>query len=377
MILDAPSDLVFNGRLGLVQRVLPAYRVPFFEALAGACSRGLGVFAGQPTPGEAIQTAGGLRGAEFVPAHNRHFLAPDSSFYLCWQAGITRWLESWQPDALVVEANPRYLSTRMALRWMHSRRLPVLGWGLGAPTLGNSPFARLRNWERLSFLRGLDGVLAYSEKGRQEYLALGLDAHRVWAAPNAVAPRPTAPPVERPEAFSGAPTVLFVGRLQRRKRLDNLLQACAALPEGLQPRLILVGDGPARGELSDLAQQVYPQAEFPGAQHGADLDPFFEAADLFVLPGTGGLAVQQAMAHGLPVVVAQGDGTQDDLVRPQNGWLIPPEDEGALVRVLREALSDPQRLRRMGAASFRRVSEEVNLEAMLAVFVQALTSVQS
>ena len=79
-----------------------------------------------------------------------------------------------------------------------------------------------------------------------------------------------------------------------------------------------------------LAKQIYPSAEFIGAKHGDELKPYFAEADLFVLPGTGGLAVQEAMSHGLPVIVAKGDGTQDDLVRAENGWQIPPGDYGAL-----------------------------------------------
>jgi glycosyltransferase involved in cell wall biosynthesis len=71
--------------------------------------------------------------------------------------------------------------------------------------------------------------------------------------------------------------------------------------------------------------------------------------------------------------VAKGDGTQDDLVREgKNGWQIPPEDYAALVRVTREALRDGERLRRMGDESFCIVSEEINLEAMVATFVRAL-----
>jgi glycosyltransferase involved in cell wall biosynthesis len=85
--------------------------------------------------------------------------------------------------------------------------------------------------------------------------------------------------------------------------------------------------------------------------------------------------VQQAMAHGLPVIVAMGDGTQDDLVRDGNGWQIPPEDYRALVGTMRWALADTPRLRRMGEESFRIVSEEVNLESMVAAFVGALNSV--
>jgi glycosyltransferase involved in cell wall biosynthesis len=136
-----------------------------------------------------------------------------------------------------------------------------------------------------------------------------------------------------------------------------------------------VGDGPARGELQELAKQIYPQAEFPGDQRGADLQPYFAAADLFALPGTGGLAVQEAMAAGLPVIVAEGDGTQDDLVRPGNGWQVPPGDMQALAAVLQQALSDPARLRRMSSESYRLAVEEVNIEAMVSVFVQALNRV--
>ena len=67
-----------------------------------------------------------------------------------------------------------------------------------------------------------------------------------------------------------------------------------------------------------------------------------------MLPGTGGLAVQQAMAHGLPVIVAQGDGTQDDLVRPENGWQIPPDDLAALTRPSARRLLPPNACARWG-----------------------------
>jgi glycosyltransferase involved in cell wall biosynthesis len=169
--------------------------------------------------------------------------------------------------------------------------------------------------------------------------------------------------------------ILFVGRIQRRKRLDLLLQACADLPD--PPRLVIVGDGPERIQVEARAREIYPEAEFPGAQHGEALDAFFRAADLFVLPGTGGLAVQQAMANALPVVVAQGDGTQDDLVRPENGWLIPDADLQSLTATLRDALADSVRLRQMGLKSYQIVEEEVNLERMAEVFINAALTVHA
>ena len=117
-------------------------------------------------------------------------------------------------------------------------------------------------------------------------------------------------------------------------------------------------------------------AEFIGSKHGAELKPYFEQADLYVLPGTGGLAVQEAMSYGLPVIVAKGDGTQDDLVRKGNGWQINPERAayGALVSTMQNALSDIARLRKMGQESFLIVFEEINIQKMADVFVQALNT---
>jgi glycosyltransferase involved in cell wall biosynthesis len=362
----------FEGRLGIVQRVLPSYRASFFELLTDSCRGGLSLFAGQPRADESIASARNLRGASLFQARNLHFLSPSNPYYFCYQGGLRAWLEEWKPDALIVEANFRYISSPAAVRWMRSLGRPVLGWGLGAPRSGGF-FGRMRD----RFLGQFDGLLAYSARGAGQYASLGLPSDRIFVAPNAVAPAPGHPLPVRADDYGGAPSLLFVGRLQARKRLPSLLRACASLPPALKPRLVIVGDGPESASLRELAGEIYPAAEFVGPKHGADLDPFFRAADLFVLPGTGGLAVQQAMSYGLPVIVAQGDGTQEDLVRPANGWQIPANDDAALLDRLRAALEDLPRLRRMGAESYRIVAQEINLERMVAAFVDALNLVSS
>lgn len=357
----------YPGKLALQQRVLTPYRAAFFDALAGACDGGLSIFAGLPRPAESIATTATLNVAHYTPASNIHFLR--GPFYLCVQRGLLPWLAACNPDALILEANPRYLSTPAAVRWMKARGRPVLGWGLGASPL-TGPMSGLRKTRRASFLHQFDALITYSHRGASEYAGLGFPIDKIFVAPNAASPRPTTPLPNRPLTFDGKPFVLFVGRLQARKRIDNLLHACAALSGNIQPRLVIVGDGPERTSLESLAKTVYPSAEFPGARHGAELTPYFSAADLFVLPGTGGLAVQEAMSYGLPVIMGQGDGTNDDLVRPANGWqLSGPE---TLADVLRQALSDVSRLRAMGTESYHIVSEEINLERMVEIFVGAV-----
>lgn len=369
------NDFAVHGRVGLQQRVLPQYRGSFIARLADYCPDGLGVFAGQPLPVEQIPVVEDLEGARLTLGHNRHFRDPASRLYLCWQPGLLDWLADWEPQVLVVEANPRYPTTRQAAAWMHARQHPVLGWGLGAHPVSGVPGALLRR-ERQAFLHRLDGVIAYSRRGAQEYLQAGIPRERVFVAPNATAPRPNWGMPERPDIPAREMTVLFVGRLQARKRLDLLFAACAALPQEMQPRLVVVGEGPARGEFEKAAATSYPRVTFTGALHGEPLEAVFRGADLFVLPGTGGLAVQQALSYGLPVIVASGDGTQEDMVRPANGWLVPPGVREALVGALQVALSDPPRLREMGRESYRVAVEEVNLERMAQEFARAIRTVQ-
>jgi glycosyltransferase involved in cell wall biosynthesis len=271
-----------------------------------------------------------------------------------------------------------------------SARCLAGGW---VPPRGPLAALRGRGWPR--FLSQFDALIAYSPLGAEQYRLQGFPAERIFVAPNAVTHRPNGPiPVRagssgelhpqpaptpasvrtdsEPAPTQPVPTVLFVGRLQARKRIEDLLRAAAALPASLQPRLLVVGDGPALAELKALAQQVYPTAEFAGERTGVELEQYFAAADLFVLPGTGGLSVQQAMAHGLPVIAAQGDGTLDSLIRPANGWRVPTGDLPALRAALQEALSDLPRLHRMGTESYRIVVEEVNLEIMVDTFIDAL-----
>lgn len=360
---------MFDGRLALLQRVLPSYRKTFFEALATRCIKGLFLLAGQPRPSESIQPAGSLNGIELTMTRNLHISQGKSFFW--WQDGVKRWLSESDPDALIAEANPRYLSTPQAVRWMHARQRPVIGWGLGAPGGGVQSGLRAR------FIHQFDALITYSQSGADQYGRLGFPRERILVAQNAVALRPSWQPPNRPLHPDGKPIILFVGRLQPRKKVDSLILACAQLPERLQPRLVIIGDGPARAELEELARVNYPGTEFPGGIHDEALAPWFQAADLFVLPGTGGLALQQAMTYALPVIAGVADGTQADLVRRSNGWLLENDTVADLTNVLVVALSDISRLRKMGEESFRIVRDEINVEHMVDVFLAAIEQASS
>lgn len=363
---------VYPGRAGIVQRILAPYRIPVFRELAERCQGGLSVAAGRSKGHEEEAGAGEGAGITLDVLVNLH--VGRGACQVCWQSGLMRWLRSWDPAVLIVEANPRCIRTLVAARWMRRRRRKVLGWGMGTHPM-SARLTMLRSPFRRWFVRRFDAVIAYGSRAASEYAATGVRSDRIYVAHNAVLPsvgasRPGTTTDPRPR-----PRVSFVGRITAAKRVDLLLRACAALPQHLQPDLTIVGEGEAREAMQRLAGALYPAGEFVGAKRGRELEPYWQASDLFALPGQGGLAVHEAMAHGLPVIVGEGDGTQVDLVRPGNGWTVRAGDLEALVRVLTEALSDLPALRQKGAESLRIVEQEINVSAMVTQMVRAMCEV--
>jgi glycosyltransferase involved in cell wall biosynthesis len=359
----------FTGRVAILQHWLAPYRVPFFDLLATRCSGGLCVAAGDDFDGKP-SSAGGLRVAKFHPVVNRRWFP--GRFELVTQRGVEPWLQAWKPDVLVATINARMRSVPPACRWMRRRGGSLIGWGLGGMAVQPGLAMPIRRMLRRPLISRFDRVIAYSSRAAREYAQLGYPEDRISIAYNSTRHRPASSPPARPSTFEGRPRVVFVGQVTMPKRIDLLLRACAAMPEDRSPDLWVVGDGPARAEAERMAASTHPRTRFLGDLRGEALSEVLQKVDLFVLPGLGGLAIQEAMAHALPVIVAEGDGTQFDLVQPENGWNVRPNDLQHLISTLQEALADPGRLRRMGDASFRVVRDRINVEAMVETFVSVL-----
>lgn len=377
----------FSGRVGIIQRVLASYRKPFFDRLAATPGLSLSVFAGQPLPGEAIPTAGSLDCASLETTTN-HYLRPLGEL-VCWQRNVLSWVHRFRPDVLIVPANPRILSNWLAVIQMRRWERPILGWGLGElERTGPSWMHTPRRMGAASLIRSMDGMIAYGSKAARDYQMAGMSADRIFVAYNVTADDEA----ERYSALLGQdlswvqswkkdhqldpelPTVLFVGRLIPQKRVDLLIRACAPLFDRCQ--LLIVGDGPSRPELESLAQKFKPRIRFVGYKSGLDLARCFIASDIFVLPGSGGLAVHQAMSFGKPILASFGDGTERDLVREgENGLFFELNDPDNLCEKLSWLVDNPHKIESMGANSLSIVRHEINLDSMVAVFRGALSCV--
>ncbi|HEV7404006.1 MAG TPA: glycosyltransferase family 4 protein [Chthoniobacteraceae bacterium] len=210
-------------------------------------------------------------------------------------------------------------------------------------------------WEQLAFGRaGL--IVACSRMVKDELVASGIPETKIRVIGNGVdmaefsADRPERRSLGLPE---GVPLFVFAGDIRTpRKNLGAVLTAMVQIPEA---HLAVVGALP-RSPFPRMAARlgIASRVHFLGFRE--DLPAVMTAADAFVFPSQYepfGMVVLEAMASGLPVIVAATVGAAC-LVSPQSGIVIEnPQDLAALVHAKRQLTADPQMRKEMGAAGQR------------------------
>lgn len=182
-------------------------------------------------------------------------------------------------------------------------------------------------------------------------------------------------PIDHPWFEPGAaPVLVFAGRLEREKDLPTLLRAFAILRQGLDCRLLIIGDGRLRPEIESERDALGLQGsvELPG--WAANPYPYLRRADLVVLSSVWDAlptVLIEALALGTPVVsTACGSGPREILGEGRYGPLVPPRDPQALAAALAQTLARPlprERLREGG----RRYEVERNADLYLQLMLGA------
>lgn len=163
--------------------------------------------------------------------------------------------------------------------------------------------------------------------------------------------------------------LLCVGRLCANKAQADLLRAVRALrSEGVPVVLRLVGDGPERGRLEELARtlELAPYVTFAGAVGRDRIAGYLCACDVFALPSLAeGLpaSLMEAMAAGRPVVSTAIAGIPELVQDGVTGLLVAPGDSDGLASALLRLWGDPDLRRRLARAGRARVESDFDQEA--------------
>jgi len=147
--------------------------------------------------------------------------------------------------------------------------------------------------------------------------------------------------------------LLYVGRVSREKNLEMLVKVFKELErDGHKANLIVVGDGPYRSEMEAALEDS--SCIFTGYLEGEKLAAAYASCDLFVFPSTTdtfGNVVLEAQASGLPVVVTNCGGPQENMLPGMTGMVVDGNDEKSLLKAVKRLVRDPRALKVMGRAA--------------------------
>lgn len=155
------------------------------------------------------------------------------------------------------------------------------------------------------------------------------------------------------------PTVLYLGRLKRYKRIDLVVRAVARLRgEGVAVHLVIAGKGDAEADLRRLVAELGLEnsVTLPGYVDEGEKRRLFRRSWVHVLtsPKEGwGISNLEAAASGTATVASDSPGLRDSVVDGETGFLVPHGDVAALARRIRCILDDPVLRERLGAGARR------------------------
>jgi glycosyltransferase involved in cell wall biosynthesis len=193
--------------------------------------------------------------------------------------------------------------------------------------------------------READAVLVLTERLAMGIVASGVSSSRVRVVPVGIDLEAFAQPVPRPEEMDGERWIVYGGRLVMEKGVSDLLVAFSRI-DAPNVGLLLVGEGPARGVVLNLARKlgVGDRVRLVGPVPHGLMPRYLQHAEMVVLPSwyeERGRILLEAMAAGRPVVATATGGIPETVHDGINGLLVPPRNPVRLAAAIDRLLGDP------------------------------------
>ena len=371
------------------QGCVPVYRRGFFEHLSRMSANRYTVFHGAPPSNISLQAAKPPFAFENVELNNRELKIGGS--IAVWQPAVWRYLTGGY-DGLIVGHEFKFLSSLVMVACSRVLRRPVIWWGFGYRKAygswqgGGGPGLkdRLAIWAADRLARFGDGYLAYTEKGRDHLLSIGMAEDRIQVVRNTI---DVEEQVKLAQAVADMPdreiraefglkpdstVFLYVGRLVPRKRVDMLIDFAKRFPDvgGKPVEVLVVGDGEEMPKLREQASGTN-NVHFTGAIDPSDvrIAKAMKVACAVVIPGYLGLAINHAFAHARPVVTQKHDFHSPEIEYLTEGYdaLLIGGDEEAFCEGLAAFAASPDEQARL-AANAGKTRESLRIGQMVEAF---------
>ncbi len=229
---------------------------------------------------------------------------------LTWQKGVLKLLISREYNYYLMLGEPFTLSTWAILlsRPLVARKKKIYFWSHGWYGRENA----VKRWIKKTFFGLADGTFLYGNYAKKVAIEQGNDENKFWVIHNSLdynrhlqlraAIQPSS--IYSQHFGNDNPTLIFIGRLTKVKKLNQVIEALALLKQkGYNYNLVFIGDGEEREALVKLAKEKNVDVWFYGSCYDEKTNAeLIYNADLCVSPGNVGLTAIHTMTFGTPVI---------------------------------------------------------------------------
>lgn len=339
------------------QEKIPLYRVPVYNFLAGYLKE----------RNFALTVA-----SEGVQEGNTHNVKFDHKEMPLTFPNVANAIRGLDPEVIIYWVRLRHLYLFPMLFFIKLLGKKAIYWGHGRDLYSNKVIW-LKNFANNIEYRISDALILYGEHLKKhvkkgfhpktfianntlyfnEYQPVNFDKQRCLAKYN----------------IKTSKNIIYMGRMQRRKRLEDLFKAFELINRP-DVGLILVGPD-MDGILNDVhGENIYKL----GSIYGDERLDLFSAADVFCIPGAVGLSIVDAFYCGLPIVTEDGEESPESMYLKDgvNGFVVPKGNVEQLAAKLQLLLNDDGMRGRFSLEAKKEISTNGNIEAMCKGFADAL-----
>lgn len=282
-----------------------------------------------------------IDGIRVVYFHTLRFPTWPGTLGPIWLPDLKKWLKKEINTFDIIHINGyRNLMIPVITQVASKKKVPFIIQPHGAlPIIVNSQVVK-KTYDLLlggQELKKIGGLIALQESEKQQALQRGISKDRIEIIPNGL--NLTHQPMGRRKGEfrrkyhipAGSPVILFLGRINKKKGTDMLIEAFARLRD-LDAYLVIAG--PDDGQLAEVKtiiakHNLHDRVRLPGLLKGDDIASAYQDSDLFVLPcrtDTFPTTIMEACYYGLPMVVTDRC-EMADIIKDQVAEIVPFDSE--------------------------------------------------
>lgn len=376
-------------KVAISQRIIPHYRVPVFKELASREDLDVTVFYGNGFMKGSQANASAIEGFR----HSKLF-----TIFLNFKRNDSKQLRVWHPllffhllfggfDVVIAEPTTNFYNDIFIFIYCKIFKKKFIWYEAGTePKEKRTKFRRMIDPIVNYFIKYSDSYITYTSYADISLIEYyNVDKKKIFRAQNTVDTYDYPREIEKFKDMvketkqqlnlAGYKVVLYIGGIEKRKKINNAITATANLNgKGMKAKTLIVGDGEDIGWIKEQMTDVEKTNTVFAGKHVADAVLYVLLADVVVLPSQGGLSVTQAFACGKPFIGSEEiehGGIKDYVFPGYNGYLVKEDNVADLQQALELVLTDTTHYLKLCEGAFE-TSKKITVPNMVDGIVNAI-----